>query len=38
MRAKLRELYWILVDVFISIVFIPVEYFKELFNLKSDSK
>lgn len=35
MKTKLKEMYWLLVDVFISIVFIPVEYFKQLFNLKS---
>jgi hypothetical protein len=34
MKAKLKELYWIMVEVFISIIYIPVELFKQFFNLK----
>lgn len=34
MKAKLTEFCSIMLDVFISIIYLPVEYFRQLFNLK----
>jgi hypothetical protein len=33
MKAKLKEFYWIMVDVFIGIIYLPIELFKQIFNL-----
>jgi hypothetical protein len=38
MKAKLKDLYWILVELFIAIIYIPIDYFRELFNLNSNQK
>ncbi len=38
MKAKLKETFWLIVEFMVAIAYIPVDYFRELFNLKSNTK